>query len=581
MVFYPPAGAGKLPRVPDDIPICDFILDEANGRMPFAESRDPFVCGLTGRTYSISQVAERVDVLSRALAREFGFHPNQGTEWEKVVGIYSFNSIDYLVLCWAVHRLSGIVSAANAAYSAPELAHQLVDSRCKALFTCLPSLPSALEAAETAGISKSRVYIIDLPAQFTGSAKTPAGFKTLEQFITEGYSLPPVKRAKWGPGQAAKQTAFLCYSSGTSGLPKGVMISHRNVIANTMQIRIKEQPERDVRVKRGGSATAVNLGLLPQSHIYALVVLCHAGSYRGDSLVVLPKFDMAQYLTAIAKYKINTLFLVPPIIIAMLRNKAVCDKVDLSSVASIFTGAAPLGKETAEELQAWKPSWAIKQGYGLTETCTVVSSTSIHDTWLGSSGCLLPGFEAKVVSPEGVELTGYDQPGELVVRSPTVVLGYLNNQKATAETFQDGWMRTGDEVVFRVSPKGTEHLFIVDRIKELIKVKGMQVAPAELESHVLSHPDVADCAVIPVPDERAGELPKAFVVKGPSAAGKDDAAVIKSIQQFVEEHKARHKWLKGGVEFIDVIPKSPSGKILRRLLRNREKEARQKAKAKL
>lgn len=127
--------------------------------------------------------------------------------------------IDYLVLCWAVHRLSGIVSAANAAYSAPELAHQLVDSRCKALFTCLPSLPSALEAAEKAGIPKSRVYIIDLPAEFTGSAKTPAGFKTLEQFITEGCSLPPVERAKWGPGQAAKQTAFLCYSSGTSGLP--------------------------------------------------------------------------------------------------------------------------------------------------------------------------------------------------------------------------------------------------------------------------------------------------------------------------------------------------------------------------
>lgn len=142
------------------------------------------------------------------------------------------------------------------------------------------------------------------------------------------------------------------------------MISHRNVIANTMQIRIKEQPEREARVKRGGSATVVSLGLLPQSHIYALVVLCHAGSYRGDSLVVLPKFDMAQYLGAIAKYKINTLFLVPPIIIAMLRNKAVCDKVDLSSVSSIFTGAAPLGKETAEELQAWKPSWAIKQGYG-------------------------------------------------------------------------------------------------------------------------------------------------------------------------------------------------------------------------
>ncbi|KAM5472439.1 hypothetical protein MauCBS54593_003030 [Microsporum audouinii] len=578
MVFYPPASAGKLPQVPDSIPICDFMLDEKNGRMPFASSRDPFVCGLTGRTYSIAQVVERVDVLSRALAKEFGWHPNQGSEWDKVVGIYSFNSIDYLVLCWAIHKLSGIVSAANAAYSAPELAHQLVDSRCQALFTCVPSLPSALEAAETAGIPKSRVYIIDFPGEFTGSAKIPTDFKTLEQFITEGYSLKPLEKVKWAPGQGAKQTAFLCYSSGTSGLPKGVMISHRNVIANTMQIKLREQPERDGRVKNGGAATAVSLGLLPQSHIYGLVVLCHAGPYRGDSLIILPKFDMAQYLTAIKRYKINTLYLVPPIIIAMLRNKAVCDKVDISSVSSIFTGAAPLGKETAEELQAWKPTWAIKQGYGLTETCTVVSSTEISDTWLGSSGCLLPGFEAKVVSPEGVELTGYDQPGELVVRSPSIVLGYLNNQKATAETFQDGWMRTGDEVVFRVSPKGTEHLFVVDRIKELIKVKGLQVAPAELEAHILSHPDVADCAVIPVPDEKAGELPKAFIVRGASAAGKDDAALTRSIQRFVEEHKARHKWLKGGVEFIDVIPKSPSGKILRRLLRDREKESRQKAK---
>ncbi|KAK2810006.1 hypothetical protein FQN49_008571 [Arthroderma sp. PD_2] len=359
------------------------------------------------------------------------------------------------------------------------------------------------------------------------------------------------------------------------------MIAHRNVIANTMQIRQQEKSEREALVKNGKSATAVGLGLLPQSHIYSLVVLCHPGPYRGDSIVVLPKFDMAQYLGAIERHRINTLFLVPPIIIAMLRNKAVCDKADLSCVSSIFTGAAPLGKETAEELLAWKPSWAIKQGYGLTETCTVVSSTNIFDAWPGSSGCLLPGFEARVVSPEGAELTGYDQPGELVVRSPSVVLGYLNNSKANAETFQDGWMRTGDEVVFRVSPGGTEHLFIVDRIKELIKVKGMQVAPAELEAHVLSHPDVADCAVIPVSDEKAGELPKAFVVRGASAAGKDDAALIKSIQSYVEEHKARHKWLKGGVEFVDVIPKSPSGKILRRLLRDREREARMKAKSKL
>lgn len=201
---------------------------------------------------------------------------------------------------------------------------------------------------------------------------------------------------------------------------------------------------------------------------------------------------------------------------------------------------------------------------GLTETCTVVSSTHPEDIWLGSSGTLVPGFEAKIVTAEGKEITAYDTPGELVTRSPSVVIGYLNNDKANKETFEDGWMRTGDEAVVRVSPNGNEHIFIVDRIKELIKVKvrdptsslksgkaatnlslkqGMQVAPAELESHLLTHPAVTDCAVIAVPDEAAGEVPKAIVVKSGSAG--DDEAAIQAIKKHVEDHKARHKWLKG------------------------------------
>ncbi|KAL8741749.1 MAG: hypothetical protein Q9190_005683 [Brigantiaea leucoxantha] len=183
--------------------------------------------------------------------------------------------------------------------------------------------------------------------------------------------------------------------------------------------------------------------------------------------------------------------------------------------------------------------------------------------------------EARIVSTDGIEVKGYDQPGELVVRSPSVVLGYLNNDAANNETFQDGWMRTGDEAVVKKGPKGTEHVFIVDRIKELIKTKGLQVAPAELEAHLLTHPAVADCAVIPVPDEAAGELPKAFVVKSSSVGLEDNDLLLKrDIQKHVENHKARHKWLKGGVDFVDVIPKSPSGKILRRMLRDKEKEAR-------
>jgi len=162
---------------------------------------------------------------------------------------------------------------------------------------------------------------------------------------------------------------------------------------------------------------------------------------------------------------------VPPIIILMTKNQVALKKFDLSAVQTIFTGAAPLGKETALDLQSIYPDWKIRQGYGLTESCTVVCSSSPRDIWFGSSGSLLPGYEARVVTAEGEPITGYDQPGELHVRSPTVVIGYLNNDKANKETFYDGFMRTGDEVVIRKSPNGFEHIFIVDRIKELIKVK--------------------------------------------------------------------------------------------------------------
>jgi len=225
----------------------------------------------------------------------------------------------------------------------------------------------------------------------------------------------------------------------------------------------------------------------------------------------------------------------------------------------------------------------IRQGYGLTETSTVVCSSIPNDIWFGSSGSLLAGIEARLVTIEGSEIEGYDQPGELWVKSPSVVPGYLHNDAATRDTFVDGWMRTGDEAVVRRHPtSGHEHIFITDRIKELIKVKGLQVAPAELEAHLLTHPAVNDCVVIGVPDERDGEVPKAFVVKGPGVGLEEsDAMVKRDIARHVEANKARHKWLKGGVEFIDVVPKSPSGKILRRMIRDQEREKRRRNGAKL
>ncbi|MCJ1410849.1 hypothetical protein MMC19_004935 [Ptychographa xylographoides] len=584
MVFTSPSWTPKLAfDPPDSIPIHKFMFDEQHGRFPIGDSKPPFTCGLTGKEYSATQVVQRINNLAKGLSKELGWLPNSQSEWEKVVGVFTVNTIDTLTLAWATHRLNGISSPANAAYAVDELAYQLKDCGAKCLFTCVPLLPVALEAASKAGVPKNRIYLISLPKELMGGQEAPTDFKTVDQLIDSGKTLPELEELRWEQGQGQRQTAFLCYSSGTSGLPKGVMISHRNVIANVLQISTFESPYRDaIKRKTGFPFQEVYLGLLPQSHIYSLVVVCHATVYRGDQVINLPKFEINSFLGAIQRFKINTLALVPPIIILMTKNKALCDKFDLSSVQAIFTGAAPLGMETAQELQQQYPQWYIRQGYGLTETSTVVCSTAYDDIDFGSSGSLLPAVEARIVSIEGVDITGYDQPGELLIRSPSVVLGYLKNDKANRETFQDGWLRTGDEAIIRKSPKGYEHVWIVDRIKELIKVKGLQVAPAELEAHLLTHETVADAAVIPVPDDAAGEVPKAFVVKASSVGLEDNERMIKrAIQKHVEDHKARHKWLKGGVEFVDVIPKSASGKILRRLLRDKEKEARRQQGAKL
>ncbi|KAH7029593.1 uncharacterized protein B0I36DRAFT_270302 [Microdochium trichocladiopsis] len=578
MVFHPPSWVPQLPfDPPDSIPIAEFMQNEQYGRYPISQSRNPFTCGVTGRTYAVNEFFARCDDLSRAIARRMRWSPNEGTTWDKVLAIFSLNSIDWLTVCYAIHRLSGIVSPANAAYSAAELEHQLKSSGAKTLVTCVPLLEIALQAARAVGIPDDKVFVFSLPGVDDSSIR----FKAVEDLIREGAQLPALEALRWTKGQGARQPAFLCYSSGTSGLPKAVMISHRNVIANAMQHTAFDKPAR----ARRGITTQNTLGPLPLSHIYGLVVVSHTGPYRGDGIIVLPSFEFEQYLGAIQRFRVAQLIVVPPIIIRLLRTQEVCQKYDLSSVRFVYSGAAPLGDETISDLKKIYPQWTIGQAYGMTETSTVVTSTSEDDVVNRSSGSLIPGARLKLLAPNGEEITEHDQPGELYVQAPSVVLGYLNNEQATAETFvvhDDGrWIRTGDEGLVTLAPSGNEHVVIVDRIKELIKVKGHQVAPAELEAHLLTHPVVSDCAVIDTPDERAGEVPKAFVVKTPAYAAKPDDEVAAAIVKHVADHKASYKWLRGGVEFLDAIPKSPSGKILRRLLRDKEKAKRGRTGAKL
>lgn len=333
----------------------------------------------------------------------------------------------------------------------------------------MPSLlPVALKAATECKLDRENVIICEVP----GERQSVEGFRTVSELMERGRTLPDLDALRWTKAQGRRQTAFLCFSSGTSGTPKAVMISHYNVIANVLQLQLFEQPIRDA-IEPG--YRDVTLGLMPFSHIYGLVAICHIAVYRGDSIIVSPKFVLKDFLAMIEKFKINTLSVVPPIIITMIKNKTICDQFDLTSVRQVMTGAAPLGKETAQEFTSQHSNWITRQGYGLTETATAVTNSSPNDIWFGSSGCLIAGVEAKLLSPEGTEITAYNKPGELLVKAPSVVLGYLNDEKANTETFLDmpdgRFLKTGDEVEFRKSPAGNEHVWVVDRIKELIKVK--------------------------------------------------------------------------------------------------------------
>ncbi|PVH90315.1 acetyl-CoA synthetase-like protein [Periconia macrospinosa] len=576
MVFTTPPWVPSLSfDPPDSVPIHQFQFEEEHGRCQFRDSRNPFTCGLSAKTRSPIEVKARIEYLAKGIGKVMGWAPNTRSEWEKVVSVYSMNHIDYMVLGWAVHRLNGILTPASAACSALELEHQLRDSRSQAIFTCESLLPTAIQAATAAGLSEKHVYLLEPSNQIRGSLAS-LSWKSLDELVLEGMNEPPLEELHWESGQGARQVAYLCYSSGTSGPPKGVEITHRNIIANVLQLSALDSTARDTK-RRNMFQTAYNeacLGVLPMSHAYAITIW-QLSTYRGDGVIVFPNFDLRNCFEAISRYQIRTLWLVPAILELFMRNHDLLCKFDVNSVTDIVAGAAPLSNEKVLALQELFPKWRFRQGYGLTEACTVICWTPDHDIMPGSVGCLLPGIEAKIISSDSEEISQHNVPGELLVRSPSVSIGYHNDAESTKQTFADGWLHTGDKAMVCVSPLGYEHLVITDRVKDLIKVRGYQVSPSELESLLLTHPDVSDCCVVSVPDALSGEVPKAFIVRkqkaGDSEFGNYDLQC--RIQKYVDENMAEYKRLKGGVEFVAEIPRGAGGKLLRRILRQENNTA--------
>ena len=512
--------ASLLPDVEiPDVPLTEYVLAAAEG----LGDKPALIDGPSGRTLTYAQLSGAV----RSLAGGLVAH---GLAKGDVVGLMAPNLPEFAVVFHGVAMAGGVVTTINPAYTEREVHHQLLDSNAQLLVTVAPFLDIATAACVGTGVAQIHV-VGDIP---DGSAARPLT-ELMGPPLTEPVSAEP------------DDLVVLPYSSGTTGLSKGVMLTHRNLIANVAQVLQPVAMGTDDKL----------IAVLPFFHIYGMQVLMNSGLRAGATIVTMPRFDLEQFLQLHVEHGITHSFVAPPIVVALAKHPVV-DRYDLSSLKLVNSGAAPLSAELALEAGA-RLGCEVVQGYGMTEMSPVSHLTPPGRFKPGSVGLTTSNTELRVVDPATGQDLGVDTDGELWIRGPQVMKGYLNNPLATASTLDaDGWLHTGD--IGHIDADG--HVYVVDRLKELIKYKGFQVPPAELEALLLTHPAVADAAVVGRPDDEAGEVPVGYVVLKDGHQATED-----EVKTFVAGQVAHYKRL-GEVHFIDAIPKSASGKILRRLLRD-------------
>jgi 4-coumarate--CoA ligase len=544
---------------------------------PFPESKVIFQdADETSRQYTYASIKSQSIDFAKGLKSIYDFSKGD------VLSLFSPNDIDVVPVVFGTLWAGGVVSPANPAYTVDEFAFQLKDCGAKVIACHIASLPTAKAAAAKVGIPESNIFTI-------GSGRDPKfTIKTWESV----RPLSGTSRYRQTKIDPENDLAFLVYSSGTTGKPKGVELTHLNMVSNIQQVQATEGGwlSWDGSKSCPGIPDAPKTGdkilaCLPFFHIYGLNALIHNPLYTGVHVLVLARFEITKFCKLIQDHTVTFSYIVPPMVLLLCKHPAV-DNYNLSSLRMTNSGAAPLTRELVDALFK-RTGIRVKQGYGLSET----SPTIFQQPWqewnvgIGSTGKMVPNLLAKFceVAPPDADASAEPKEvkegevGELYVKGPNVFKRYHNNPRASAECLDDeGWFRTGD--VGYIDKNGD--LWITDRVKELIKYKGFQVAPAELEGYLADHELIDDVAVVGVEDDDGGEVPRAYVVRkgGMKAVSDGDA---EGIAKWLAGKVVSYKRLRGGVRFVESVPKSVSGKILRRVLKEEARKEQKAGRAKL